>query len=43
VAEIQPSTDATQNGISAVYACAVIAAVVIAVLAVGIALLKRKR
>ena len=43
VAEIQDSTEAMQNGVNVVYIYAIVAAVIIALLGVGIAVAKKRR
>ena len=43
VAEIQDSTEAIQNGVNVVYIYAIVAAVIIAILGVGIAVVKKRR
>ena len=43
VAEIQDSTEAIQNGVNVVYVYAIVAAVAVAILGVGIALVKKRK
>jgi len=43
VAEIQDSTEAIQNGVNVVYIYAIVAAVIIVILGVGIAVVKKRR
>jgi hypothetical protein len=43
VAEIQDSTEAIQNGVNVVYTYAIVAAAVVAILGVGIAIVKKRR